>query len=361
MSDLAVKPSDLHGFPATVHLQIVITDHTFQGFSYNCAILNRPPENGDCRFEAFRDVSITSPVFRLMVAQPGSRRATFFCGNKGGHQCHEIPWGSCREEVGKVKSRGLLLVVSLLLAPLLVFRASANSVNLGTAGNYSALAGSTVTNTGSSVLSGDLGLSPGTSVIGFPPGSVKGTINIANGPAGQAQSDLTTAYNTAMGLSPTHALTGQNLGGMTLTPGVYFFANSAQLTGTLTLNNLGNPNALFVFQIGSTLTTASSSSVIFKNSLTDSNVFWQVGSSATLGTTTSFQGNILALTSITLNTGAKIGCGSALALNGAVTLDTNVIGGGCGSTSTVPEPGTLGLLGTGLVVLGGAVRRKLRL
>jgi Ice-binding-like/PEP-CTERM motif len=198
-------------------------------------------------------------------------------------------------------------------------------------------------------------------VIGFPPGSVKGTINIANGPAGQAQSDLTTAYNTAMGLSPTHALTGQNLGGMTLTPGVYFFANSAQLTGTLTLNNLGNPNALFVFQIGSTLTTASSSSVIFKNSLTDSNVFWQVGSSATLGTTTSFQGNILALTSITLNTGAKIGCGSALAINGAVTLDTNVIGGGCGSTSTVPEPGTLGLLGTGLVVLGGAVRRKLRL
>lgn len=93
MSDLAVKPSDLHGFPATVHLQIVITDHTFQGFSYNCAILNRPPENGDCRFEAFRDVSITSPVFRLMVAQPGSRRATFFCGNKGGHQCHEIPGG----------------------------------------------------------------------------------------------------------------------------------------------------------------------------------------------------------------------------------------------------------------------------
>ena len=86
------------------------------------------------------------------------------------------------------------------------------------------------------------------------------------------QSDLTTAYNTAMGLSPTHALTGQNLGGMTLTPGVYFFANSAQLTGTLTPNNLGNPNALFVFQIGSTLTTASSSSVIFKNSLTDSNV-----------------------------------------------------------------------------------------
>ena len=113
--------------------------------------------------------------------------------------------------------------------------------------------------------------------------------------------------------APTQVLTGQNLGGMTLTPGVYFFASSAQLTGTLTLNNLGNPNAVFVFQIGSTLTTASASSVIFSNSLTDSNVYWQVGSSATLGTTTAFEGNILALTSITLNTGATIGCGSALA------------------------------------------------
>jgi type VI secretion system secreted protein VgrG len=154
---------------------------------------------------------------------------------------------------------------------------------------------------------------------------------------------------------------------MTLTKGVYFFANSAQLTGTLTLEGL--PGAQFVFQIGSTLTTASSSSVIFINSLTgkpstDPNIFWQVGSSATLGTTTAFQGNILALSSITLNTGATIGCGSALARNGAVTLDSNVIGGGCGgssSRSTVPEPGTLGLLGTGLAILAGAARRKLRI
>src|ERR1700728_4676631 len=195
-----------------------------------------------------------------------------------------------------------------------------------------------------------------------------GTINAGNAAAQTAESDLTTAYNTAMGLSRTGTLTGQNLGGMTLTPGVYFFASSAQLTGALTLNTLGNPNAVFVFQIGSTLTTASASSVIFTNSLTDSNVYWQVGSSATLGTTTAFEGNILALTSITLNTGATIGCGSALAINGAVTLDNNVIGGGCSSSSgsggggitTVPEPGTVEMLGTGLILLTAIAFRKMR-
>jgi hypothetical protein len=260
-----------------------------------------------------------------------------------------------------MKSQGVRwLAFSFLLLPLLALSAYGGSVNLGTAASYSVLAGSTVTNTGSSVLSGNLGISPGCALTGFPPGSVGGTINACNAASGKAQRDLTTAYNQAMGLTPTATLTGKDLGGMVLTPGVYFFSSSAQLTGTLTLNNLGNPNALFVFQIGSTLTTASNSSVVFSNSLTDSNVFWQVGSSATLGTTTSFQGNILALTSITLNNGASIGCGSALAINGAVTLNNNVIGGGCSSTSTVPEPGTMGLLGTGLAILVGATRWKIR-
>jgi len=259
-----------------------------------------------------------------------------------------------------MKSRNIRwLALSLLLLPVLVFSAFADSVQLGTAGSYAVLAGSTVTNTGSSVITGNLGVWPGTAVTGFPPGMVNGgTIHAGDADAQLAQSALTTAFNSAVGMPLTATLTGQDLGGMVLTPGVYFFATSAQLTGTLTLNDLGDPNAVFVFQIGSTLTTASNSSVIFSNSLTDKNVFWQVGSSATLGTTTVFQGNILALTSITLNNGATIGCGSALARNGAVTLDNNVIGGGCTGTSTVPEPSSIGLLGTGLVILAGAVRRK---
>jgi hypothetical protein len=260
-----------------------------------------------------------------------------------------------------MKSRGVRwLALSFLLLPLLVRSAYANSISLGTAGSYAVLAGSSVINTGSSVLTGNLGVSPGSAVTGFPPGIVNGTINKANGPAAQAQSDLTAAYITAAGLTPTGTLTGKDLGGMTLTPGVYFFATSAQLTGTLTLNTLGNPNAVFVFQIGSTLTTASNSAVVFANSLTDKNVFWQVGSSATLGTTTAFAGNILALTSITLNNGASINCGSALARNGTVTLNNNVITS-CGApTTTVPEPGTISLVGSGLAILAGAARRRKR-
>jgi len=234
---------------------------------------------------------------------------------------------------------------------------------LGTAGNFAVLAGSTATNTGSSVINGgDVGVSPGTALTGFTPGIIVPpyTIHAGDAVAMQAQNDLSIAYNAAAALTPTQNLTGQDLGGLTLLPGVYFFSSSAQLTGTLTLNNLGDPNALFVFQIGSTLTTASNSSVVSINggSIPGSNVFWQVGSSATLGTGTAFEGHILALTDITLDAGATILDGSALARNGAVTLDTNLI---TNAVTSVPEPTTmmLSLIG-GAMLIVPSLAKKLR-
>ena len=193
----------------------------------------------------------------------------------------------------------------------------------GAAQTYAVLAASTVTNTGPSVIGGDLGLSPGTSVTGFPPGSVVGgAIHAADAAALSAQSSLTTAYNSAAGQSCTQDLTGQDLGGKVLTPGVYCFSTSAQLTGSLTLNGQGNASAVWIFKAGSTLTTASGSSVVMTSGGSQCNVFWQVGSSATVGTSTSFAGNILALTSITLVDNANL-IGRALARNGAVSLGTN--------------------------------------
>jgi len=217
-----------------------------------------------------------------------------------------------------------------LLLPLTL--PSARADLLGTAASFAVLAGSTVTNTGPTTIGGDLGVSPGTAVSGFPPGIVSGTIHEADAVAGTAQTDLTTVYNTLAGLPFNENLTGQDLGGLTLLPGVYSFSSSAQLTGTLTLNAQGNNNALWVFEIGTTLTTASSSVVQIINGGADEGLFWQVGSSATLGTGTAFEGNILAAQSITLDTGAIIPCGRALAENAAVTLDTNVISTACTAT-----------------------------
>lgn len=223
---------------------------------------------------------------------------------------------------------------------------------LGTAEGFGVLGGTTVTNTGLSVVTGDLGVWPGLSITGFGPGIVNGTIHSGGGVAQQAQADLTTAYNSLAGMASTQDLTGMDLGGMILTPGVYSFSSSAFLTGILTLDGQGDPNALFVFQMGSTLVTASNSSVVTINSADACEVYWQVGSSATLGTGTAFQGNIVALTSITMTTGATLLEGRALAPNGAVTMDTNTIVG-----CIIPAPGTALLFGTAFV---GAFPRRRR-
>jgi Ice-binding-like/Putative Ig domain len=229
--------------------------------------------------------------------------------------------------MAKHQAATFLRAKSILLGAVLLLAAAAPlsaQISLGTAQSFGVLGGSTVTNTGATTVNGNVGVSPGTAVTGFPPGVVVGgAIHSNDAVAVQAQNDLTTAYNNIAATPCTVDLTGQNLGGLTLTPGVYCFSSSAQLTGALTLDALGNPNALFLFKIGSTLTTASGSSVTVINGGSACNhVFWQVGSSATLGTGTSFAGDILALTSITLTTGANTS-GRALARNGAVTLDTN--------------------------------------
>jgi hypothetical protein len=192
-------------------------------------------------------------------------------------------------------------------------------------GNFSVLAGTTVTNTGSTVVSGDVGVCPGTAVTGFPPGLAGGTIHLADGVASLAQATLTAGYIDAAGRAGGTSVAG-DLVGQTLTSGVYTSTSSLANSGDVTLDAQGNPSAVFIFQISSTLTTGSGSHVVLANGAKACNVFWQVGSSATLGTNSVFKGTIMALTSITVTTGVNLE-GRALARNGAVTLDTDVITG----------------------------------
>ena len=269
----------------------------------------------------------------------------------------------------------LVALLSVAALAAVAQQAVAGSVTLGTAGDFAVLAGSTVTNTGSSVINGgDVGVYAGSAITGF--GSVSGSYvtHTTDSVAQQAQSDLVTAYNAAAGRAYTTDMSGTDLGGLTLTPGIYFFSSSAFLTGTLTLNNLGDPYALFIFQIGSTLITGSNSSVVTINGggSTGCGVYWQVGSSATIGTGTTFEGDILALTSISLKTGATL-YGSALAQTGAVTLEGNTINNsncyvdingsgvvpGPGPTPAVPLP-TSAALGLGLLPLGFLLVRRRR-
>jgi len=250
-----------------------------------------------------------------------------------------------------MKRTFLSMLAVFTTAAVLIPSTAFAQIPLGTSQSFAVLGGSAVSNTGPSVITGDLGTSPSLAVTGFPPGIVGGgTIHAGDATAAQAQADLTTAYNTAAGMPCGVDLSGQDLGGLTLTPGVYCFTSSAALTGTLTLNFQGNPNAFFLFKIGSTLTTASASAVTLINNggvACPANLFWQVGSSATFGTGSAFKGNVMALTSITLTTGANL-IGRALARNGAVTLDTNSVSAAACTVATsgpsIPAISSVGML-----------------
>ncbi len=241
--------------------------------------------------------------------------------------------------VGRLRARawrvGLLALSCALTLALFAGDALAGQlpVSLGAASSYATLAGSTVTSTGPTTLNGDLGVWPGTSLTGFPPGRVTGTVHAGDPFAMHAQGDLTAAYNDAALRQPPQALPA-DVGGRTLAPGVYKTGATPALgvTGTLTLDGQGDRNAVFVIQVGSALTTAVNSHVNLIGGAQAANVFWQVGSSATLGTSSTFAGSILALTSISIDSGVTLE-GRALARNGAVTMIDDTI-----NTPTVRPP-----------------------
>ena len=223
-----------------------------------------------------------------------------------------------------IKSYFLMIVLIISASTMVGNYAFATTTypNIGAAGNFAVLGSSTVTNTGFTVITGNLGVSPGTAITGFPPGIVFGT-TYAGGPvATQAHADAATAYGALSSAAcTTKEPTVADIGGQTLRPGVYCFPSSAAITGTLTLSGSG----VYIFKIGSTLTTAAGNShVVLTNGASASNVFWKVGSSATLGTGSVLKGTVIAYSSITATTGATVD-GRLIALNGAVTLDTNHI------------------------------------
>lgn len=255
-----------------------------------------------------------------------------------------------------MKPARLLSLTVIALTGLLSPAQAQVIVSLGAASSFGVLGGTTVTNTGSTTVTGDLGVSPGSTYTGFPPGLViGGTIHLADATANQAHADAVAAFDVLAAETLTANLTGQDLGSRTLTSGVYFFSSSAELNGVLTLDGLGDSNARFHFQTGSTLLAAANSQLLLTNGAQAQNVYWKIGSSATFLTSAELAGTFLAAASITAGTGATID-GRLLALNGAVTLDTNSIT----VPSAVPEPAATAVLIAGLIGVVAVSRRQKR-